>query len=609
MKFVQVKKLNIPEGIALKISHNGKQLWKRTSFVYVSLGDSIAAGHLIRHEDRLNLPLCYEWQYGTAGVKSTEIIADSYTDLIRKKLVNDFKELAVSKSYARSGDWVEDLLDKLNDETIKAAIREANIVTLCIGANDIMQPALSYFDDYVANGQQTLEAMGTTVQNGLNNLASKSNTSYYALINTLYNLNKNATYVFTTVYNPYKYLWLEESTKANNYKDGFLGPLMWSIPDTVGDTIANSIRGAFLNTNIVKTIFNRINAIPSWVETYITKLNEVMYNAIADYKRNNPDAKFLITDTKKVFDSIPDRTVGSGKHYNDAVNVEVTRGYNIQELDWSQFWDNIDWGSILTNMESVASDIMNNILNNVILPDIDPHPETYGHEALYRSFADALGWQPLTRYTITYNANGGSGSMATQEVVGLETSVYTVLKANTFSPNSSIYRFVGWKDQNGNTYSDEQSIFLTSDLTLTAQWDNSVIVKYMHSQGDVIQSDLGQTGPMDCYELWVAGTDNNNAGNPEGKLGAFSNPPVYYNVPYGTRVGVVAKTDLGKGRSYITLNNSKVAGTSSSATYEFTVTSNTVINFEWNQWISTDPSDYLTDLGQVSYWNCYITTS
>ena len=72
-------------------------------------------------------------------------------------------------------------------------------------------------------------------------------------------------------------------------------------------------------------------------------------------------------------------------------------------------------------------------------------------------------------YTITFNANGGEGSMEPQR---FEVGVDTALNANTFTCEG--YRFIGWNtaaDGSGATYADAGAILeLTGDMTLYAQW-------------------------------------------------------------------------------------------------------------------------------------------
>ena len=72
-------------------------------------------------------------------------------------------------------------------------------------------------------------------------------------------------------------------------------------------------------------------------------------------------------------------------------------------------------------------------------------------------------------YTITFNANGGTGSMEPQR---FEVGVDTALNTNAFTREN--YKFTGWNtaaDGSGATYADEGAILeLAGDMTLYAQW-------------------------------------------------------------------------------------------------------------------------------------------
>jgi uncharacterized repeat protein (TIGR02543 family) len=187
--------------------------------------------------------------------------------------------------------------------------------------------------------------------------------------------------------------------------------------------------------------------------------------------------------------------------------------------------------------------------------------------------------------------------MASREVVGVDNlTAYTTLPENKFSHPQAGYRFTGWNtspDGRGTSYPSGQIVGLTGDLTLYAQWSNLYAVVYRHSKDADGYSD-SNTGPMEKYALWVAGTEY-------GDLGKFSNPAQVYYLPYGTRIGVVVQDRYDKGHSYVNFNGTMVAGKSSDARYEFTLTADTDINFEWN-------ATYLVEISNRSYWNCYITT-
>ena len=69
-------------------------------------------------------------------------------------------------------------------------------------------------------------------------------------------------------------------------------------------------------------------------------------------------------------------------------------------------------------------------------------------------------------YTVTFNANGGTGTMAEQTISGTAN-----LNENTFTREG--YTFTGWNtaaDGTGTSYADKASVTLTESITLYAQW-------------------------------------------------------------------------------------------------------------------------------------------
>ena len=74
-------------------------------------------------------------------------------------------------------------------------------------------------------------------------------------------------------------------------------------------------------------------------------------------------------------------------------------------------------------------------------------------------------WTPK-QYTVTFEAGEGSGTMDPQTFTY---GVSQALTANSFTaPTGKV--FDGWKDEDDNTYSNQQSISLTGNIKLTAQW-------------------------------------------------------------------------------------------------------------------------------------------
>lgn len=623
--FEKLTNLTIPEGVVTEIEVDGVSKWERFKCRYVSFGDSIAVGHRIND----NWETDYGWdaQYGVDGRTETTLVPNCYTDLIHKDLSARVGGKVAVTSFARSGDKVTDLMDKLNHSTVQTTLAKADYVTICIGANDVLHYALTGLPEYLNTGDlSTIDAQvdaSLAVLNDDNNPAS-----YLALFNKLLSINSKATYVFTTVYNPYKYLWIDGS------KDGFFKPLLDTIPQMtiLGVEMDELIKDSLLDISAIKNLVTRANAMGAKAEDYVTRLNTILRNKITAFQASNPNV--LLADTKAVFDPVPDRPISAPKHYNDLVNVEFTRGFDIQKADWGQLYDNniiqdekgnpisdtvcndaytfwrtlvdcyrdginIDWGGL-------GSTLVAEIIANVLEPDVDPHPEEYGHHALYSSFSEAFGWSTLPRRTITYNANGGTGSMVSQTVVALDgNAAYTNIRANGFGIPSEGYYFTGWKDGSGNSYSAGQLVGLTGDLTLNAQWSNMYTVIYTHSMDDRtgIWNPSVDTGPQEYYELWLD-TDGNGVGEAQDTLRQFTNPAISYRVPYGTNIGVVVGVEHGAtDRSYITHYGREVARSSAgkTATYDFQVKGDITVKFEWNYWLDTAIPPI------QSYWNCYIT--
>lgn len=436
--FSTVSSVFIPEGAVREIIADGVVLWSSDLMRYVSLGDSIAAGHTI--DDNWDAHYGTRSQYGESGNASTVIVPNSYTDLIRGGLMAAHGEKRVSAvSFARSGDRVLDLIPKLDHEAVRNAIGKADLVTVCIGANDILGPALNSIEAYIRDGRPTLAALGTEISANLAVLADDANpNSFKALFDKLKGINPNAKYTFTTIYNPYKYLWVDYG------QDGFFGPLLSVIPNMdidvdktiegmfgIGDLgyyrpksifdwewvsielnidLDDIIKDAILETPLFEMVFDRVNCVGDWAEEYINALNDVLKSKIAAAGPN-----FTIADVKAAFDRVPDRPIPAERHYNDLVNVEFTRGYDTAEMDWGALWRGSDpysfwwdlaakhlyWSNALPSTNpfdyvsfdsgAFVSDLVAQVVEKVIVPDIDPHPETYGHEVAALVFGDALG--------------------------------------------------------------------------------------------------------------------------------------------------------------------------------------------------------------------------
>lgn len=85
---------------------------------------------------------------------------------------------------------------------------------------------------------------------------------------------------------------------------------------------------------------------------------------------------------------------------------------------------------------------------------------------------------PIPTYTISFNANGGSGSM--KSVEKQEGSTYVLPKATFRAPSGK--QFTGWKVNNtGELLLVGAEITISSDVTLYAQWEDAPVVNYVVS--------------------------------------------------------------------------------------------------------------------------------
>lgn len=424
MNFSQVEEIAIPDKQqttlqAKKLSVNSNTLWEKIKVRYVSLGDSIAAGHSI--DSNWGIDYNIGSQYGNNNHKQTYIVPGCYTDLIRQDLISKYgEEYTQIISFAKSGDKVENLTNRLSDAPIVEAIKGATIVTVCIGANNILIPALeNHFDEYVNTGN--LSGLEATINNQLDMLYKSRDPqtnaypygSYGFLFDKLYALNKKATYVFTTIYHPYKYLYLDRGI------DGFFAPLLNIIPNwkvgipgiyevDIGQTIKNGI----LSTAPIQTLYSRVNQLGAWLEPRIETLNICIRDKVAEYNAyRGGKSNFKVAETKSFFDLYPDRPVANDVHYNDLVHVEFTRGFDVNQAKWGALTGTLDAKGYFTklaaiytkitntapfvtfDMEGFANELKNDIIQKVLMPDADPHPKPFGHNVMRYSFNNVLDLQ------------------------------------------------------------------------------------------------------------------------------------------------------------------------------------------------------------------------
>ena len=94
----------------------------------------------------------------------------------------------------------------------------------------------------------------------------------------------------------------------------------------------------------------------------------------------------------------------------------------------------------------------------------------------------------VTEYTVSYDANGGTGSMKAVTVKENET---ITIAENAFT--RSMFKFTGWNtkaDGTGTSYADKASIKVTQSITLYAQWEKYYTITFDANGGTGSMSEM-----------------------------------------------------------------------------------------------------------------------
>lgn len=580
------------------------------TFEYVSLGDSICAGHAIDRGWYDNYGVAVQYNksdlYGNnRGNCLTTLLPNTYTALLQKELQRAMPSKKVNAtSFGHSGATVDDLVimlregtkvaqaaGKINttktyyygDNPMTEALRKADLVTISIGANAFLSPGMSYVENSIAEylysgtsakGFGELEnvfngAISTLGNGGASSghisVLGKTYTytySYLDLIETLYLVNPNATYRFTSVHNPFRCFYLD-----NNFIRGFFNWFWDWLGDLFSQTIENSIEW--------KTVQSNAAYLSPWVGMHIDQMNEKLDSAAKAFTWG----KFEMTPVKELFDAVPDRPGSGDIKYNDLINVQITKGFTGPDLNWGALWYNDELGTdgvwsyaekfvtpYLNDLSTMLSTVIGHMTKYELNYIMDPHPRNAGHEIIYRIFSDSLsstyGTTKLNK--ITYNPNGGSGTAFTQKYVGSLSNadnagkkVATITRGNGFGSQSG-YRFVGWSTSSGEkspTVPNASEQIFSGDVSLHSQWSNQCIIKFKHSNytgtsgainGWIVES-LGAADWSGHGQCYGLWVNGVEMPDFEGFNDSNSSYEDVYSVPYGSQITVKVSDYTGEG--------------------------------------------------------------
>ena len=206
---------------------------------------------------------------------------------------------------------------------------------------------------------------------------------------------------------------------------------------------------------------------------------------------------------------------GNGTSYADGAAIELTDDITLY-AQWTEETDNdivitynANGGTGTMDAQTVKKGTEVTISANTFTREgytftgwntvADGTGDPYGDEAPINPPSDITlyaQWKPIV-YTVTYNANGGTGAMEVQSgtVEGIE------LSDNTFTREG--YTFTGWNtvaDGTGTPYADKAKVALTENITLYAQWKiKTYEITWVDGNGKTLQIDKVNYGEMPAY--------------------------------------------------------------------------------------------------------------
>ena len=203
------------------------------------------------------------------------------------------------------------------------------------------------------------------------------------------------------------------------------------------------------------------------------------------------------TRTGYVFVGWNTRADGKGTSYADMEMAEIKKSVTLY-AQWSMickvhFNANGATGTMAaqTFVAGVAQTIAANTFTRSGYTFTGWNTKADGRGTSYTDKQPITLWQDITlyaqwkkdivNYTVTFNANGGTGTMAAQTFVA---GVSQTIAANAFTRSG--YTFTGWNtaaNGSGNSYTDGQEIALSQDITLYAQWKKGIYTVTFDANG------------------------------------------------------------------------------------------------------------------------------
>lgn len=334
---------------------------------------------------------------------------------------------------------VKSALDTINPEEINR--------TLTILRTDVNQNTAN-----INNASSQINVINTSV-NKLSTSVNSINTSINS-INIIVNKNTNdIANVSTRTASNIETLnssvgTINSSVRNINSSISAINDSINSINDSVG-SINNSITSINASISNISTAISNIKGIP--YETYSGAMDLTI----------SPNIYYAWTPKDDGDIEIIKANINSDPTYLEEYRIRVICGEWIEHIIFSG-WDGLIW----ENEDDPTQDTANKIFEFTII-------DNYASYKKYNRSIPPV--PPVQEYTVSYNANGGTGTMEDPNSPYEAGSIVTTL-TNTFTRTG--YVFSGWNtayDGSGSAYNEGETFTINANTTLWAQQGEPVV--------------------------------------------------------------------------------------------------------------------------------------
>lgn len=477
--------------------------------VSIKMAGRAASLHVIDTEKKEDLAWADLRSFSTEGNENEQYLGFNTVTMVRHYInLSEYvgKTIQLALADVEEEGWAASYFDEL---ITKYETYPAFGIDVLYQENDVVRSYNYHFDKYIASTHIDNDPNGlkynaskedvTVVDNSPMYSAYKFLTNYYNLLRSPANefsFDKASDDVKKQIANEYRLLSADAKAIVDESKD----------LQIVGDFDAEWYKRMPSATNKISSVINELQPYETYTVSFSANGGEGQMASINDVRGDFilPENEFTAPEGR-VFNGWKVNNTGDTLMPNQTINITsdveiVAQWKEIPALTFTvSFYANGGTG----NMDEIPNQFDNYVLpeNGFTAPagyhfvgwKIDGQDELLQPGATIEITADVIlvaQWE-VTKFTITFNANGGTGTMA--DLVKNEGDMYELPESAFTAPDN--HNFVGWKVNGaGQTLQPGATIEITADIELVAQWEQIVICSVSFNAN-------GGTGTMSSMQV------------------------------------------------------------------------------------------------------------